>query len=73
MVYFLAQIQFTGRYDHQSESDFVFLLCRKCQNAELFEIQFVNLSPRSACNFGETWLRMREAISVSCQAVTWFG
>ena len=31
-VYFLVQIQFTGRYNHQSESDFVFLLCRKCQN-----------------------------------------
>ena len=31
-AYFLVQIQFTGRYDHRSESDFVFLLCRKCRN-----------------------------------------
>ena len=30
-VYFLVQMQLT-RYDHQSESDFVFLLCRKCRN-----------------------------------------
>ena len=32
MVYLLVQIQFTGRYDHWPETDFVFLLCRKCQN-----------------------------------------
>ena len=32
MVYFLVQMQLTGRYDHHSESDFVFLLCRKCRN-----------------------------------------
>ena len=31
-VYFLVQMQLTGRYDHWSESDFVFLLCRKCRN-----------------------------------------
>ena len=31
-VYFLVQIQFTGRYGHWPDSDFVFLLCRKCQN-----------------------------------------
>ena len=31
-VYFLLQIQFTDRYDHRSKSDFLFLLCRKCQN-----------------------------------------
>ena len=31
-AYFLVQMQFTGRYDHRSESDFVFLLCRKCRN-----------------------------------------
>ena len=31
-VHFLVQIQLTGRFDHRSESDFVFLLCRKCQN-----------------------------------------
>ena len=31
-VYFLVQMQLTGRYDHRSESDFVFLLCRKCRN-----------------------------------------
>ena len=30
-------------------------------------------SPRSSCNFGETRLRMHEAISVSCQAALWFG
>ena len=27
-VYFLVQMQFTVLYDHRSESDFVFLLCR---------------------------------------------
>ena len=27
-VYFLVQIQFTGRYDHRYESDFVLLLCQ---------------------------------------------
>ena len=31
-VYFLVQMQLTGRYDHWSESDFVFLLCWKCRN-----------------------------------------
>ena len=31
-VYFLVQMQLTGRYNHQPESDFVFLLCRKCRN-----------------------------------------
>ena len=31
-VYFLVQIQFTGRYNHLPRSDFIFLLCRKCQN-----------------------------------------
>ena len=31
-VYFLVQMQLTGRYDHRPESDFVFLLCRKSRN-----------------------------------------
>ena len=31
-VYFLVQMQLTGRYDHRPESDFVFLLCRKYRN-----------------------------------------
>ena len=31
-IYFLVQMQFTGRYDLQTESDFVFLLCRKYRN-----------------------------------------
>ena len=31
-VYFLVQMQFTGRYDHRSETDFVYLLCWKCWN-----------------------------------------
>ena len=30
--YFLVQMQLTSRYDHRSESDFLFLLCRKCRN-----------------------------------------
>ena len=51
-VYFLVQIQFTGRYDHWPESDFVFLLCPKCQN--LSYLKFANLSPRSSCDFSET-------------------
>ena len=31
-VYFLVQMQLTGRCDHRPESDFVFVLCRKCRN-----------------------------------------
>ena len=31
-VYFLAQMQLTGRYEHRPESSFVFLLCQKCWN-----------------------------------------
>ena len=31
-VYFLVQMQLTCRYNHRFESDFVFLLCRKCRN-----------------------------------------
>ena len=62
-----------GRYDHRSQPDFVFLLCRKCRNLKLFEMRFAKLSPRSSCYFGETRPCMREAIAVSYQAAMWFG
>ena len=40
-VYFLVQMQLTGRYDHRPESDFVFLLCRKCRN-----LSYLKCAPR---------------------------
>ena len=54
-VYFLVQIQFTGRYGHWPDSDFVFLLCRKCQNLSYLKYNSgICHPPRSSCDYGET-------------------
>ena len=72
-VYFLVQMQLTGRYDHRSESDFVFLLCRKCPNLiwnairEFVTEKLIQLWWNPAAQ-GRP--RMREASSVSCQVAT---
>ena len=72
-VYFLVQMQLTGRYDHRPESDFVFLLCRKCRNLiwnairEFVTEKLIQLWWNPAAQ-GRP--RMREASSVSCQVAT---
>ena len=53
-VYFLVQMQLTGRYDHRSESDFCISIVSKMSKSYLFEMRFANMSPRSSSNFGET-------------------
>ena len=52
-VYFLVQMQLTGRYHHRSESDFVFLLCRKCRNLSYLKCDS-RICHRRSSNFGET-------------------
>ena len=69
-VYFSVQIQFTDRYDHQSEFDLVFLLCR---NLSYLKCDLRICHWEAHYNFGETWLRIPEDISVLCQGTTWFG
>ena len=71
MVYFLLQIQFTGRYDHQSKSDFVFLLYWKCRNQSYLKCDS-RICPREA---HATLLKPGHTCHspVSCQAATWFG
>ena len=62
-----------GRYDHRPESDFVFLLCRKCRNLiwnairEFVTEKLIQLWWNPAAQ-GRP--RMREASSVSCQVAT---
>ena len=65
---FLVQMQLTGRYYHRSESDFVFLLCRKCWN-----LSYLKCNSRICHREAHPTLvkrGMREAISVSCQVAT---
>ena len=72
-VYFLVQMQFTGRSDHRSESDFVFLLWRKCRNLSYLKCDS-RICHREAhptlVKRGQGRPRMRETISVSCQVAT---
>ena len=58
-VYFLVQMQLTGRYDHRPESDFVFLLFVTEKLIQLWWNPTAQGRPR-----------MREASSVSCQVAT---
>ena len=74
MVYFLVQMQLTGRYDHRSEFDFVFYCV---ENVEILVIwnairefvteKLIQLWWNAAMQ-GRP--RMRETISVSCQVAT---
>ena len=71
-VYFLVQIQFTGRYGHWPDSDFVFLLCRKCQNLSYLKYNS-GICHREAHATLVKLAALRDDISASCQVATWFG
>ena len=71
-VYFSLQIQFTGRYDHWPESDFVFLLCRKCQNLSYLKYNS-RISTEKLMRHWWNRPRLRDDISASCQVAMWFG
>ena len=73
-IYFLLQIQFTGRYDHWPESDFVFLLCRKCQNLSYlkYNSQICHREAHATLVKPAAPAR-RHFCFLSSRDVTWFG